>query len=159
MQTPVTGKVLTIYLFTALLIFHVSPINMCQAKCRQDVGLTEEHDQRNTEEKADVRIFTHEDCSKEFKIGIEEEFQVRLSENPTTGFLWTILDSSSPNIELVDKRFSRREDSPMIGAGGIRIFIFRSLKAGHAVLHLVLKRPWEKEDEYTDTCSLKFLIE
>lgn len=146
MHTLVTKKDLTTYLFAAIVILYILPANMYQTNAME-------------KERIDAPVFTHKDNANKFRIGKGEEFQVHLTENPATGFQWAILSYSSPNLALIDKKFTQKKDRHMLGAGGIRIFIFKALKPGHAALHLVLKRPWEKEEKYADTYSLKFLIE
>lgn len=140
------------FIFLVLVVFCVLASNICRAgSCKGTKG-----DQKR---RANLRTFTDQDKAKEFKLRSGERFKVQLAENPTTGFLWTVLESSSPNIELLRKEFFPPKNPNAIGAGGIRVFVFKTTKPGHAVLYLGLKRPWEKEDKYADTYSLKLWIE
>jgi len=144
--SPLTQKNLIAYLITAIVIMCVYPTKIWPA---DDPGKKGD----------DLLIYTYGDSGKEFKIDQGKEFEVHLSENPTTGFLWAVLDPPPPNIQFMDKRFFRRDDSSVVGAGGVRIFTFKALKPGKAVLRFVLKRSWEKEDKRADTYFLKLLIE
>ncbi|NVM20962.1 MAG: protease inhibitor I42 family protein [Desulfobacterales bacterium] len=127
----------------------------------QGVGkeLKESEEEWKKEKVADLRTFTDQDNAKEFRLGLGEEFRVQLPENPTTGFLWTVLETSSPNIELERKEFSPPQDSGIVGAGGIRVLIFKATKPGRAALHLGLKRPWEKDGKCAGTYSLNLVVE
>lgn len=111
------------------------------------------------EKKVDLRVFTSEDSGKEYNLSVGEEFQVRLWENPTTGYLWTILGSVSSHLELVDRKFTSRNDDRRVGSGGERTFVFRAVKPGSALLHMVLKRPWEKEGSEAGSYFIKLTIE
>jgi len=143
---PLTQKNFIVYLITATVVICVYPTKIYPVS-------------ENKKKGNDLLIYTYEDSGKELKIDQGKEFEVHLSENPTTGFLWAVLDPSPPNIQFMDKRFFRRDDSPVIGAGGVRIFIFKALKPGKSVLHFVLKRSWEKGDKHADTYLLRLLIE
>jgi len=106
-----------------------------------------------------MQIFTHQDSGKEFKIRIGETFQVILPENPTTGYIWIVYKSGTPNISLVSKSFSLpREEPPVVGRGGTRVFTFKALKVGSAELVLRLRRPWEEESKFADSFLIKLEI-
>ncbi len=111
------------------------------------------------EKKVDLRVFTSEDSGKEYNLSVGEKFQVRLWENPTTGYLWSILGSVSPHLELVDRKFIPGNDARRVGSGGERTFVFLAIKPGRAVLHMTLKRPWEKEGSEAGSYYIKLTIE
>lgn len=131
----------------------------------ENVMSIRQHEAENSDEalehekKVDLRVFTSEDSGKEYNLSVGEEFQVRLWENPTTGYLWTVLDSVSPYLELVDRKLVRRNDVRREGSGGDRIFVFRAVKPGRALLHMTLKRPWEKEGPEAGSYFIKLTIE
>lgn len=131
----------------------------------KDVMSITQHEAENSnealehEKKVDLRVFTSEDSGKEYNLSVGEEFQVRLWENPTTGYLWTILGSVSSHSELVDRKFTPGNDARRVGSGGERTFVFRAVKPGRAVLHMTLKRPWEKEGTETGSYFIKLTIE
>ena len=111
------------------------------------------------EKKVDLRVFTSENNGKEYNLSVGEEFQVRLWENPTTGYLWSILGSVSPHLKLLDRKFIRRNDARLVGSGGERTFVFRAIKPGFDVLHMTLKRPWEKKGSEAGSYYIKLTIE
>jgi predicted secreted protein len=155
-HTPAVRMCLHIhrFIFPALVVFIVLATNMCQAESRKSTIPGGEK-----EGGADLRTFTDQDSPKEFRLRLGEEFQVQLPENPTTGFLWTVLESSSPNIELEREEFLLSEDPRIVGAGGMRVVVFKAAKPGRAVLHLGLKRPWEKEGKCSGTYTLNLVVE
>lgn len=156
-----------IFIIISLVIFYISPNTISQAEPYKNMKLLEKHAPKSTQEKREIeegtkqnmQIFTHEHNGKEFKIALGERFKVELTENPTTGYLWTVSESISPNITLIDSKFSLPGEEPhMVGQVGLRIFIFKAIKPGTAILDLGLRRPWEKEDKYEDTFSIKLSI-
>jgi predicted secreted protein len=68
--------------------------------------------------------------------------QVRLAENPTTGYQWRI-ETFDP--EVLSASGSEFEPSPggRLGGGGWRIFVFTALAPGHTTVRLRYRRPWE----------------
>lgn len=133
--------------------------------CEEDVMSITQHEAKNSdealeqEEKVDLRVFTSEDSGKEYNLSVGEEFQVRLWENPTSGYLWSILGSVSPHLQLADRKFTPGNDARRVGSGGERTFVFRAVKPGRAVLHMTLKRPWEKEGPEAGSYYIKLIIE
>jgi predicted secreted protein len=111
------------------------------------------------EKKVELRVFSGEDKGKEYNLSVGEIFQVRLWENPTTGYLWTITGSVSPHLELLDRKFTPGSDASRVGSGGERTFVLRAVMPGRAVLHMILKRPWEKEGAEADSYFIKLKIE
>ena len=143
--SPLTRKIFVVYLITTVVMMGVYPAKIFPAN-------------ETNKKKDDLLIYTYGDSGKEFKIDQGKEFEIHLSENPTTGFLWTVLDLP-PNIKFIDKKFIHSDASSVVGAGGLRIFIFKALKPRKAKLRFLLKRSWEKEDKHADTYLLKLLIE
>lgn len=110
------------------------------------------------EKKVGLRVFTTEDSGKEHHISVGEEFHVRLWENPTTGYLWSILDPISPHLKLIDSKFIPGNDVGRVGSGGERIFVFRTVQPGCAMLRMALRRPWEKKGTEAGSYSIKLTI-
>jgi inhibitor of cysteine peptidase len=140
-------------------------VDVCQAENHEKLisgsgKELKESDSENIKDKGnDLRTFTEQDDTKEFKLHVGEEFQVSLPENPTTGYIWVISEASSSNIELMQREFLASQDTGIVGSGGIRVFIFSVQKPGRANLSLELKRPWEKENKFVNTYSLTLMVE
>jgi inhibitor of cysteine peptidase len=69
-----------------------------------------------------------------------EEFEIELDSNPTTGFTWEA-NFDKNMIELKRKVFDR--SSGEIGAGGKEKFCFSGLRIGETTVQMIYKRPWE----------------
>jgi Zn-dependent peptidase ImmA (M78 family)/predicted secreted protein len=109
---------------------------------------------------ADVWELDESDSGRIFHIRVNDELHIRLPETPSTGYIWTVdkaiiadlrRDSSegeSANgafLALVDEKFEpgAHPGELRLGAGGLRRFVFRSLKPGKHTLQLVNRRPWQ----------------
>jgi len=67
---------------------------------------------------------------------------VRLAENPTTGFRWTVTQSAAGVLQPLSDDFEAA-GTMAPGAGGARVLRYRVSASGEASLALQLARPWE----------------
>ena len=75
----------------------------------------------------------------------QSEFELRLAENPTTGFVWQVKDIDKEALKLLKKDY-KAESPKRIGSGGEAIFSFKVLNgfSKKASFSMTLKRPWEE---------------
>ena len=78
---------------------------------------------------------TIQDSGRTLSLPIKQTIQITLSENPTTGYRWQVLESGTPVLRLRNDSFQRGSSSA-VGAGGNRIFEFVTDAAGAAALRL-----------------------
>jgi predicted secreted protein len=64
-----------------------------------------------------------------------EEIVIRLTENTTTGYQWTIMDLGR-HVELLDERLEAGDTE--------RVIRLRATQPGLSKVRLELKRPWER---------------
>jgi inhibitor of cysteine peptidase len=69
---------------------------------------------------------------------------VRLDENPTTGYQWTVQMESPGAWKLVSTSFSPPPDQ-RAGTGGRRTWLLQAVATGKAQLVFDLKRQWAEE--------------
>ncbi len=69
---------------------------------------------------------------------------IRLAENPTTGYQWTISSVPDP-LELLSSEFVAPERLQP-GAAGERLVVLRARSAGHSEVALKLARAWEQRE-------------
>ena len=74
--------------------------------------------------------------------------EVRLPENPTTGYRWDFVTSNE--LTVVGDEFSGELDGG-IGAGGQRVVRFQAMKPGTAKVEAANRRSWETEGEAIDS--------
>ncbi len=101
-----------------------------------------------------MREITKTDSGKELHAEIGEVFELRLPENPTTGYRWELRSHGDPVLELAEDAFAPSGDA--VGAGGMRRWTFRILRAGVARLELVQRRSWERNA--TDTFNVAIRV-
>jgi inhibitor of cysteine peptidase len=84
------------------------------------------------------------DVGRRIKLSKGSTLTIRLPENPTTGYQWTLANGDTTThalLSLARKTF----DTPAgggAGAGGERSLVFVAQAVGDAHLKLVLKQPW-----------------
>lgn len=111
---------------------------------------------------ADVWDLDEHASGRIFHIRVHDELRILLPEAPSTGYIWmvdktTIADfrggvseeepANGAFLSLVDEKFQPTAHSSewRLGAGGLRRFVFRSLKPGKYALYLSNRRPWQAD--------------
>lgn len=82
-----------------------------------------------------------EGSSREAKVG--QPVTLRLEENPTTGYRWSLSAEPASAVEMLDSPYTPGGTAP--GAGGMREFHLRTLAPANVHLHLKLWREWQGE--------------
>jgi Zn-dependent peptidase ImmA (M78 family)/predicted secreted protein len=101
---------------------------------------------------ADVWLLDETQEGRELMPRLEDEIHVMLEENPSTGFVWTLVDAPSTALALVDDAFEEAEDDDdLVGSNGRRHLRFRVASAGEALLRLEKKRPWQHDGKAVAT--------
>lgn len=67
--------------------------------------------------------------------------EVKLSGNPTTGYIWQVTANDESILRPTGYTF--QPDSDAVGAGGVEIFSFQVMAPGVAALEFANRRPWE----------------
>jgi inhibitor of cysteine peptidase len=97
-----------------------------------------------------MTTLTEQDSGRTVEVNVGRVVEVRLTENPTTGYRWTVEAASG-----VDCRFDAVGG---IGAVGMRVFQFRSNCAGLYELRLKNWREWEGESSVLRRFEAKILV-
>ena len=82
-----------------------------------------------------------------------DRLELKLEENPTTGFCWHIDDDGSGVLILEHHAFTHSHDG-LSGAGGTREFMFTIAKSGQATLRASYRRSWERQKPAKATFEL-----
>jgi inhibitor of cysteine peptidase len=90
------------------------------------------------------------------RVPVGTMLDVRVPENPTTGYRWAVEDDDQTVLPLADDDF---EPGRAVGAGGTRLLRFRASRPGRASLHLVYRRPWEGDVPGLERFDLDVLVE
>jgi predicted secreted protein len=105
-----------------------------------------------------MRSFTKADHDRSCSLAEGERFEVRLPENPTTGYTWAAVRVPEDLLGLESETFESGPADPRIsGRGGTKVFVFKALTPGSGEIELRLRRPWEK-GVFIDSFVLKLTI-
>lgn len=91
------------------------------------------------------------------ELSVEEVIEIKLYENPSTGYRWRLTESDAENLQLLKEEYepltpdSEAQDSEseeseaessrqLVGQGGIKSWTFRGLEAGYQLLTFELAR-------------------
>jgi len=91
-------------------------------------------------------------------ISLDAEIQLRLPENPTTGFTWNL--SVTPGISILNDTYIPDDTSgKLVGSGGTHIWTLKVLQPGEQVISGVYRRSWEPSTENATRFSLSLIVE
>jgi inhibitor of cysteine peptidase len=82
-----------------------------------------------------------------------DRLELRLEENPTTGFRWYIENDENSVLVLEDDAFTHLPDG-VSGAGGTRDLVFKVAKQGQGMLRASYRRSWETQKPPAGTFEL-----
>jgi inhibitor of cysteine peptidase len=94
-------------------------------------------------------MLTPADSGSVLNVTSGDAFDVRLPENPTTGYRWTV-DSTDETVLRLDASPFESGGEAGVGGGGTRVLRFSVIGAGSATLRLKLWREWEGDGSILD---------
>lgn len=86
-------------------------------------------------------------------VKVGDSVVVRLPENPTTGFRWSVDAAGEPVLMPAGDDYILGQDAG-VGGGGERVFCFTAKSPGNATLRLKNWRHWEGEASVMDRFTL-----
>lgn len=87
-------------------------------------------------------VLTEADAGRTVEVTPGQAVQLRLPENPTTGYRWVMTMTPASCLEIGVDGFER-EAGAAPGAGGVRVIDIASVAAHPCKLALAYRRPWE----------------
>lgn len=126
------------------------------------VGCSTKGDQPKTAPPAGVRengvlVLTRADNNRIAELRAGERLEVRLPENPTTGYAWAVDETDRRLLALDNTRYAPPELGS-IGARGQRILIFTARQPGEVALKLKYWRIWEGDASVTERFAITVRI-
>jgi len=88
-----------------------------------------------------VRTFTEQDNGSCVTLDIGESIELRLPENPTTGYRWHLADWDTSILEMTHDEYDQA-DSSRAGARGEHHWEFAGRRKGEVSLELSQRRSW-----------------
>ena len=87
-----------------------------------------------------------------------DRIQLRLPENPTTGFQWNL--SLTPGLSLINDTYIPDDPSgKLVGSGGTHVWFLEAEQKGEQAVSGVYRRPWEPATVNAITFSLSLIVE
>ena len=86
-------------------------------------------------------VYTEADSGKTVREPLGETFNIRLQENPTTGYSWNMTVSDGLAISK-DEYIPSTSNGQMVGTGGIRSFTLVTSARGEQTVTVEYRRPW-----------------
>jgi len=93
-------------------------------------------------------VYTEADSGKTVQEALGETFNIRLQENPTTGYSWNLSIPDGLRISL-DEYIPSSSGGQMVGTGGIHSFYLRATKQGEQKVTGEYRRPWMRSGTVT----------
>ena len=95
-------------------------------------------------------MVTQNDNNRTAELAVGEQLEVRLPENPTTGFSWAIEENDRRILALDNTAYTPPAVAGFIGARGQRAFTFTARQAGEVALKLKYWRVFAGDDSITE---------
>lgn len=71
------------------------------------------------------------------EVSAEQEFNIVLEANPTTGYHWAIVGELDQNmVQFVKTEYTSTSDPNLVGGGGLDVWTFKSVKTGETQITL-----------------------
>ena len=106
---------------------------------------------------AEKDTFTQADDGGSYPVSPGALIQLRLAENPTTGYQWNL--TLSPGLSLVNETYL--PDDPtgkLIGAGGTHVWFLEAVETGDQLVSGSYSRPWEAPSGAAPDYTLALLV-
>ncbi len=97
------------------------------------------------------------DDGSQVELNAGQTLVVSLEGNPTTGYTWEAAELDEQVLRQVGEA-EFKPDSDAIGAGGVQTLRFETVNTGQTTLKLVYRRPWEADEEPTETFSVQVVV-
>lgn len=102
---------------------------------------------------ATTPVYSEADNGTTVRAAVGDAFTIRLGENPSTGYTWTLRQSSG--LKLLRDEFEQPTASPvsggpspaLVGAPGTRVFEFEVAGTATQLIQAVYHRTWETRDD------------
>ena len=106
---------------------------------------------------SDGATITDSDNGKTIHLKLDEQFNLTLNANPTTGYSWETLPYNESVIKFIKSDYSA--NSSMAGSNGIRTIKFQAIGKGSTELKLTYIRVWEKNQPPVKVYDIKVVVE
>jgi len=102
--------------------------------------------------------FTEADNGGTTSLAVDRPFEVLLKGNPTTGYLWQVVDLDPSILQQVGEPAYKSESSAL-GSAGRYTFRFKTVGPGQTLLKLIYHRPFEQGVPPVEVFELNMTVE
>lgn len=95
------------------------------------------HRERNTQ----ILRFDEQNSGATAKAALGQSLEIRLQENPTSGYRWHVVQAGEPVCKLLSDSFTAGLEAP--GQSGVHRWTFQTVAAGTASIRMIYRRAWE----------------
>jgi len=92
---------------------------------------------------AEKKVVTDQDKGGTIQMKLGDTLEVRLSANPSTGYMWYLHPKSTALLKLA-KQTQTDPEEPGVGRPILQVFTFEPRRVGDGILLLRYVRSWEK---------------
>jgi inhibitor of cysteine peptidase len=85
--------------------------------------------------------FDEQNSGDTTKAALGQSLEIRLQENPTSGYRWHVLQAGEPVCKLLSDSFTAGLEAP--GQSGVHRWTFQAVAAGTASIRMIYRRAWE----------------
>jgi len=107
---------------------------------------------------AATKVFTDADKGSDIQIKVGDTLEVRLTSNPSTGYMWYVHPKSTILLKLTGQTQTEATE-PGVGRPILQVFTFQPKRAGDGILLLRYARAWEKPALGEEQFTLHVVIE
>ena len=102
--------------------------------------------------------FNQANNGRTYSVPLNAVIQLRLPENPTTGFSWNL--SVTPGLSIINDTYIPDDPSgKLVGSGGTHVWFLSAMDAGDQAITGVYRRPWEPSTTNATRFSLSLIVE
>jgi len=106
---------------------------------------------------AEKDTFTQADDGGSYPVSPGALIQLRLAENPTTGYQWNL--SLTTGLSLVNESYILDDPTGrLVGSGGTHVWFIRAVQEGEQGISAVYARPWEPAEPGVTFFTLTLLV-
>lgn len=99
---------------------------------------------------------TATDDGRTLAAAVGDVIAVRLPENPSTGYRWSLSDIDALQLVIEDRGY--RQESPSVGGGGYAYWTLRAASTGRFRIEAQKSRPWQGAESIICRFSLTLEI-
>lgn len=101
-------------------------------------------------------VVTETDAGRTVEVAPGTAVQLRLPENPTTGYRWVLTLAPAACARIDDDRHLA-PSGQAVGAGGLRVVGIAAITASPCVADLAYRQPWEQDVPVAKALTFRFV--